>query len=96
MSEGATLSQSQSLALAAARQAQEAAAEIIRFVHEGPHYRRPPFGDDVEVVEHLADALKLALEVENAECRADAHPDDAEMRNELLNAVTRFLDGWVG
>jgi hypothetical protein len=74
MSEGATLSQSQSLALAAARRAQ----------------------DDVEVVEHLADALKLALEVENAECGADAHPDDAEMRNELLNAVTRFLDGWVG
>ena len=82
-------------ALAAASQAGEATVELIRFAREGAQFRRPPFGD-VEVVEKLADALKLALEVEAAEHDADGHPDDAEMRNQLLGAVTRFLDGWVG
>ncbi|HET7255593.1 MAG TPA: hypothetical protein VFJ46_17690 [Xanthobacteraceae bacterium] len=83
------------MALAAAHQAQEAAAELIRFVREGPHYRCPPFGDDVQVVEKLADALKLALEVENAEVGRHDAADDAEMRNQLLGAVSRFLEGWA-
>lgn len=86
--------QSRDKALAAAHGAQEAAAELIRFVREGPAYRRPPFGD-VESVEMLADALAQTLEIENAEQGADGHPDDADARNQLLGALKRFLDGWV-
>jgi hypothetical protein len=81
-------------ALVAAAEAMEAATELVRYVREGPQFRRPPFGD-VEVVESLADALKLSLEIETAEQDADGHPDDAEMRNQLLGAVTRFLEGWA-
>lgn len=81
-------------ALAAAHAAQEAAAELVRFVREGPMYRRLPFGD-IEVVEMLADALAQTLEIESVEHDVDGHPDDAEARNQLLGAVKRFLDGWV-
>lgn len=86
------------VALAAASQASEAIGELIRYTREGPQYRRPPFGD-IEVVEKLADALKMALEVEHAElCDGDdlGHPDDAEQRGQLLAACVRFLDGWMG
>lgn len=92
------MSDSKALALAAAHQAQLAAAALLQFAIEGPHYRRPPFGDDVEVIETLADALKMALEVEDAELTAAGgmgHPDDAEQRNQLLGAVSRFLEGWA-
>lgn len=83
------------VALASASQATEAVAELIRFAREGAQTRRPPFGD-VEVVEQLADALKMAIEVEHAELADDlSHPDDAEMRNQLLAALSRFLDGWM-
>lgn len=81
-------------ALAAAHAAQEAIAELIRFVREGAASRRPPFGE-IECVELLADALVQTLEVESAEHDADGHPDDAEARNQLLGALKRFLDGWV-
>lgn len=88
-------SPNQMVAVSAAGQATEAVAELLRFVREGAQHRRPPFGD-VEVVELLADALKLALEVEGAEIgNALVHPDDTECRNQLLGAVTRFLEGWV-
>lgn len=86
--------QSREKALAAAHAAQEAAAELIRFAREGSAYRRPPFGD-VEVVEMLADAAKLALEIESLEHDGDGHPDDAEERNRFLGALTQFLEGWA-
>lgn len=82
-------------AVAAAGQASDAVTELLRFAREGAQQRRPPFGD-VEVVELLADALKLTLELESAELgNAFVHPDDSECRNQLLGAVTRFLEGWV-
>ena len=76
-----------SLALAAASQATEATAELIRFVHEGPQLRAA-FADDT--IEKLADALKLALEVEH-----QAGASDSE-RDQLHAAVCCYLDGWVG
>jgi poly(3-hydroxybutyrate) depolymerase len=82
----------QERALDAAHMANQAAAELTRFVIEGPQDRRPPFGD-VQVVELLAASLKQSLDVENGEHDADGHPDDAAMRNQLLGAVTRFLEG---
>jgi hypothetical protein len=83
----------QSLALAAASQATEAAAELIRFVREeGTEDQRPaPFEPgDVEVAEKLADALKMTLE---AMAEAMAFTDE---HGQLLAACDRFLDGWVG
>lgn len=90
-------SERRDLALAAVASAMDAATELVRYAREGAQHRRPPFGD-TEVVELLADALKMALEVENAELiEGDdlGHPDDAEQRNQLLAALTRFLDGWA-
>lgn len=84
-------------ALAAASEATEAIAELIRYAREGAHYRQPPFGD-VDVAELLADATKAALEIEQSEHEEqgpEAHPDDAEERNWFLGAIGRFLDGWV-
>jgi hypothetical protein len=79
-------------ALAAAGAAMEAAQELLRYAREGAHYRYPPFGE-VDVAELLADALKQALEIEQAEQDPDAFPDDAAERDRLLKALTRFLDG---
>jgi hypothetical protein len=91
----AIVSPSASLALSAAVQASAATAEPIRFAKEGPNWPAP-FGD-VELVELLADALKMALEVEFAETGDDrGDRDEAQMRNQLLGACVRFLDGWAG
>lgn len=75
------------LALAAAHQAAEATAELLRFAREGEGLHSP---FEIEVVEKLADALKLALDV--------AHfpgllIDDEEER--LKSALGAFLEGWV-
>ena len=79
-------------ALAAASQATEASAELIRFAREGASWPGP-FGE-VEVIEKLADALKLALEVERDAGTADAIT--IEDRGQLYAAVSRYLERWVG
>jgi hypothetical protein len=76
-----------SLALAAASQATEATAEILRFVHEG-QAAQAAFADDA--IEKLADALKLVLEVEQEIGVTD------EGRGQLHAALCRYLDGWAG
>jgi len=85
---------SKDAALGAASSAMEAAQELIRYAREGAHRQYPPFGHS-EPVELLADALRLTLEVEQAEQDPDAFPDDASERDLLLKALKRFLDGWV-
>jgi hypothetical protein len=88
-------SSARDLALSASGQAAAALAELTRFAKEGPNWPTP-FGD-VEVIELLADALKLTLEAEALEIGDDrGHPEEAEMRNQLLGACVRFLDGWAG
>jgi hypothetical protein len=78
----------QRLALAAASQAGKAVAELIRFAREGGSHPGP-FGD-VEVIEKLCDALKLAIEVD---CAGDFRDDDLR---QLHGAACKFLDGWAG
>lgn len=51
----------QRLALAASAQATEAVAELLRFAREGEDIHGP-YGE-IEVVEKLLDAAKLAIEV---------------------------------
>lgn len=79
-------------ALAAASQAAEATGELIRFAREGEYSTQSPFG--TEVVGQLADALKIAMEMQ---------PDGPPLMNEverqimadLKVALDRFLEGWV-
>jgi len=79
-----------SLALAAAMQASDATAELIRFAREGANWP-VPFGD-VELVEQLADATKMAIELLQAEAPREI---DAS-RATLLAALSDYLQGWAG
>jgi len=82
-------------ALAAASQATEATAELIRFTREGAYSRNYPLAPDVDVVAKLADALKLTIEI--APPKLDFHDDDErENLSQLQAELTRFLEGWVG
>lgn len=81
------LSETGSLALAAAHQAAIGAAELLRFVSDGHG------GSDVfeeEAIEKLADAVKMALEVQAAFASLDAE------RGQLHAALCRYLEGWAG
>lgn len=83
-------------ALAAAAQATEASVELIRFAREGAYSDRSTFAD-IEVVGKLADALKLALEIEgdpSPETYLDE--DERALLTNLRDSVTAFLAGWVG
>jgi hypothetical protein len=85
----------QARALALAETLAEVMGELLRYAREGAYYRRPPFGD-VELAEKLADVLKTTLEIESDEqSREGFTRDDADERNWMLGACSRFLDGWV-
>lgn len=73
------------LAIAAAHQAAEATTELLRFAREGEGLQG---AFEVEAVEKLADALKLALEVEGNETAEDE-------RGQVYSALVRFLEGWA-
>jgi hypothetical protein len=79
--------EAQKLALSAATQAADATAELLVFAREGPLAARGNFNN--EPIEKLADACKLALEIEMAGGRDDE-------RNQLHSALCRYLDGWMG
>lgn len=78
------MSKPQSLALAAAAQASDALAELIRFAKEGPSH--PTAFGHVEVIEQLLDAAKMALEIEGG--------SDSE-RVFIHGAICRYLEGWA-
>lgn len=84
-------SKQRELALAAAGQAAEAAAELVRFAREGD-WLHGPFHPDVEVVEKLLDAAKLAIEVQDGAGVEDPDGD----RNQVLGAIEKYLSGWAG
>ena len=77
----------QRTALAAAAQASDALAELIRYAREGANHPSP-FGQ-VEVIELLADATKMAIEI------AWKEGDDDEERQQLAAALARYLEGWA-
>ncbi|MGZ2455494.1 hypothetical protein [Rhizobium anhuiense] len=74
-------------ATAAALQATGAAAELLRFAREGADLRGT-FGD-VDVVEMLLDAAKMAIE-----CLQD--DEDAERFSDVHAALVLEIEGWAG
>jgi hypothetical protein len=77
-----------SRALAAGHAAIEAATELIRYAREGENWPAP-FGNDVEPVEKLLDAAKMAIEVETGE-------DFSGERGQVYSAIANHLEGWAG
>lgn len=72
-----------SLAIAAAAQAADATAELLRFAREGDglHGRF-----ETEPVNQLLDAAKLAMEAEES---------FDEERGQVYAAICRYLEGWI-
>ncbi|RWO37277.1 MAG: hypothetical protein EOS11_28740 [Mesorhizobium sp.] len=73
------------LAIAAASQAAEACAELLRFAREGDGVMTGPF--TTEVVEQLLDAAKMAMEVEGWQ--------GSDERTQVYGALVKFLEGWA-
>ncbi|RRH98056.1 hypothetical protein EH240_19865 [Mesorhizobium tamadayense] len=82
------LSERQALAVAAASQASEAIAELLRYAREG-EWMKSEFHPDVEPLEKLCDAAKLTAEILSDE------PDPDGDRNQLGGALEKFLSGWA-
>lgn len=82
------LTQRQAAALAAASQASEAIAELLRYAREG-EWLNSQFHPDVEPLEKLCDAAKLVAEIVSDE------PDEDGDRNQLAGALEKFLSGWA-
>ena len=78
------------LALAAAHQATEAAAELLRFAREGGELHSA-FSQDVDVFEKLCDAVKMTAQIEGPQ----TDPDYAELRERTVHAMGNLLEGWV-
>ncbi|GGZ02429.1 hypothetical protein [Novosphingobium colocasiae] len=82
-------------ALIAAAQASEAVAELLRFHREGPNWPAP-FGD-IEVTCKLAEALKLAAEIERDSLHdGAAFDEEREALGQLIHACGNFIEGWAG
>lgn len=77
----------QAHAIAAAHQATEAATELLRFAREGADLRGT-FGE-IEVIEKLLDAAKMAIECLTEE-------DDAQRYTSVYGDITHEISGWAG
>lgn len=80
-------------AIIAAAQASEACTELLRYAREGGFSDRHAFGD-AEPAEKLAEALKLAIEIELGD--EPVGIDDRVKLNELHGVLTDFIEGWAG
>lgn len=78
----------QALAVAAAQQAADALAELLRFARDG-EWLNSTFHPDADPVEKLCDAAKLACEIMHGE------PDPEGDRNQLHGALVKFIEGWA-
>lgn len=74
-------------ALAAAHQATEAAAELLGFTREGADLNGT-FGE-VEVVEKLLDAAKMAIE-----CLTE--DENSQRYSDIYGDIIHEIQGWVG
>lgn len=85
-------------AVAAAQSAATATAELLRYAREGAC--ATSFNLEPDTLEQLADALRLAIEIEfpAAQLRAAGFDGDVEgkqLMNQLHGALERFLEGWA-
>lgn len=83
------LLQHQRTATLAAHQATCGADALLNFALDGPELNG---GLQEDAIEKLADALKIALELQQDLGIAD--PDGG--RGQLLGACSKFLEGWAG
>lgn len=87
-------------ALIAAACTSEATTELLRYAREG-QADDTAFGD-IEVVEKLAEALRIAIDLHCAARRLILHPaklwdtDEIEELRCLRAACAGFIDGWAG
>lgn len=85
----------QEAATVAAAQAAEATVELLRFIREGAYNSRAPFGE--EVVGKLAEALKIAIDIEGGpEETGCLDEEERDLMRGLHSAVSAFIAGWVG
>ena len=84
-------------AILAAAQATEATVELLRFAREGANNDRNAFDLEYDPIARLAEALKLALEIEDHP-RPDTYLDADELAllENLKAATTAFVAGWMG
>ncbi|WP_374414261.1 hypothetical protein [Novosphingobium colocasiae] len=80
-------------ALIAASQASEAVAELLRFHREGPQ-AWSAFGD-IEVVCNLAEALKLACEIEAYHLPDHHAPVLSSELGQLAAACACYIERWA-
>ncbi len=76
----------------AAQQLIDAAGELLRYAREGDQEARAPFA--LEPAEHVADALRTILLIEQASMQANVEDDSGE-HGQLIAALARFLWGWA-
>jgi hypothetical protein len=86
----------QEAAILAAAQATEATAELLRYAREGASTERYAFHVDVDVPAKLAEALKLAIEIEGDPLPYYLDKDELAHLAKLKAAINAFLAGWVG
>lgn len=82
-------------AIVAAAQASNAVSELLRFAREGSYTEASPFND--EVVAKLAEALKLAIDIDDTPHKSRwLNADELALFANLKTVVTAFLEGWAG
>lgn len=91
------MTEERATALLAAAQASEATTELLRFAREGE--QNDCFAFDGEVMEKLAEALKLAIDLELprmavAQQRFSGDEDGREAVTMLHAALVSFIEGW--
>lgn len=80
-------------AIVAAAQASEATAELLRYAREGADSERRAYGE-AEPVEMLAEALKLAIEIQLGD--KPIATDERAKLDGLHATLTDFIEGWAG
>lgn len=80
-------------AIVAAAQASEACTELLRYARQGASSDRHAFGD-AEPVEKLAEALKLAIDLQLGD--DPVITADRAKLDELHGMLTDFIEGWAG
>lgn len=81
-------------AIVAAAQSAEATAELLRYAREGAYTEASPFND--EVIPKLAEALKLAIDIEGDPPAGYLDADELQLLTNLRTAVAAFIEGWAG
>lgn len=78
----------------AAHQAVIAVGELLRYGRHGSFSRAIPFEEEVAL--KLAEALKLAIEIENPQEHEGMDPEARALFLDLHRAASALIEGWPG